>query len=206
VLPFANLSPDPEDAWFADGLHEEILATLARARGLRGISRTSVQEYRNPKRNLREIARALDVALILERSVRRVGDDVWLTVQLIDGRNDEHLWAETYDRAFRDALQLQKTVALRVASELGTKVSPRERRGVARPACGGARCRRRSGTAAAEGALRRQWSQRGDSAGSTDQDAGTRRGRLRGARALAGRLRAAAARGRSAPLVAIAPP
>jgi adenylate cyclase len=131
VLPFANLSPDPADAWFADGLHEEILATLARAGGLRVISRTSVQPYRDPKRNnLREIARALDVALILEGSIRKVGDDVRLTVQLIDGRSDEHLWAETYDRAFEDALQLQKTVALRVVSELGAKLSSRERRGV----------------------------------------------------------------------------
>ena len=70
VLPFANLSPDPENAYFADGLHEEILAALARAGGLRVISRTSVQEYRDPKRNLREIADALDVSLILEGSVR----------------------------------------------------------------------------------------------------------------------------------------
>jgi TolB-like protein len=131
VLPFANLSPDPADAWFADGLHEEVLATLARAGGLRVISRTSVQPYREPKRdNLREIAGALDVALILEGSVRKVGDDVRLTVQLIDGRSDEHLWAETYDRTFEDALQLQKTVALRVVSELGAKLSSRERRGV----------------------------------------------------------------------------
>jgi len=130
VLPFANLSPDPADAWFADGLHEEFLATLARAGGLRVISRSSVQQYRNPDRNLRDIARALDVALILEGSVRKVGDEVRLTVQLIDGRSDEHLWSETYDRAFEDALQLQKTVALRVVSELGTKLSTRERRDV----------------------------------------------------------------------------
>jgi TolB-like protein/Flp pilus assembly protein TadD len=130
VLPFANLSPNTADAWFADGLHEEFLATLARAGGLRVISRSSVQQYRNPDRNIRDIARALDVALILEGSVRKVGDDVRLTVQLIDGRSDEHLWAETYDRAFEDALQLQKTVALRVVSELGMKLSSRERRGV----------------------------------------------------------------------------
>jgi TolB-like protein len=130
VLPFANLSPDPADAWFADGLHEEFLATLARAGGLRVISRSSVEQYRNPDRNLRDIARALDVALILEGSVRRVGDDVRLTVQLIDGRSDEHLWSETYDRTLEDALQLQKTVALRVVSELGAKLSSRERRGV----------------------------------------------------------------------------
>ena len=128
VLPFANLSPDPENAYFADGLHEEILAALARAGGLRVISRTSVQAYRDPKRNLREIADALDVSLILEGSVRRVGDDVRLTVQLIDGRTDGHLWTETYDRKVEDALQLQRTVALQVVSELGASLSPTERR------------------------------------------------------------------------------
>ena len=86
VLPFANLSPDPENAYFADGLHEEVLATLARAGSLRVISRTSVQQYRDPARNLKEIADALDVDLILEGSVRRAGDDLRLTLQLIDGR------------------------------------------------------------------------------------------------------------------------
>ena len=128
VLPFANLSPDPENAYFADGLHEEILAALARAGGLRVISRTSVQEYRDPERNLREIADALDVSLILEGSVRRVGDDVRLTVQLIDGRTDEHLWTETYDRKVEDALQFQRMVALQIVSELGASLSPTERR------------------------------------------------------------------------------
>ena len=132
VLPFANLSPDPENAYFADGLHEEILAALARAGGLRVISRTSVQEYRDPKRNLRQIAEALDVSLILEGSVRRVGDDLRLAVQLIDGRSDEHLWTETYDRKVKDALQLQRTVALQVVSELGASLSPTERRLIAR--------------------------------------------------------------------------
>ncbi len=128
VLPFANLSPDPANAYFADGLHEEILATFARAGGLRVISRTSVQEYRDPKRNLRQIADALGVSLILEGSVRREGDDLRLTLQLIDGRTDEHLWAETYDRKFRDALQLQRTVAEEVVAAIGAKLSPTEKR------------------------------------------------------------------------------
>ena len=132
VLPFANLSPDPDNAFFADGLHEEILATLARAGGLRVISRTSVQEYRDPKRNLRDIAKALDVTLILEGSVRRSGDDLRLTVQLIDGRTDEHLWAETDDRKFRDALQLQRAVAQQVVAEIGAKLTPAEERLIAK--------------------------------------------------------------------------
>jgi len=131
VLPFANLSPDPENAYFADGLHEEILATLARAGGLRVISRTSVQAYRDTARNVREIADALDVTLILEGSVRRDGDDLRLTLQLIDGRTDEHLWAETYDRKFRDALQLQRTVAEQVVAEIGAKLTPAEQRLIA---------------------------------------------------------------------------
>ena len=131
VLPFANLSPDPANAYFADGLHEEILATFARAGGLRVISRTSVQEYRDPKRNLREIADALGVSLILEGSVRREGDDLRLTLQLIDGRTDEHLWAETYDRKFRDALQLQRAVAEQVVAAIGATLTPTEQRLIA---------------------------------------------------------------------------
>jgi TolB-like protein len=127
VLPFANLSPDPANAYFADGLHEEILATFARTRGLRVISRTSVQEYRDPQRNLKEIAEALGVTLILEGSVRRDGDDLRLTLQLIDGRTDERLWAETYDRKFKDALTLQRTVAEQVVAAIGGTLSPAER-------------------------------------------------------------------------------
>jgi TolB-like protein/Tfp pilus assembly protein PilF len=134
VLPFANLSPDPENAYFADGLHEEILTTLARAGGLRVISRTSVQQYRDQARNLKEIADALDVDLILEGSVRRAGDDVRLTLQLIDGRTDEHLWADTYDRKFRDVLQLQKTVAEQVVAAIGATLSPAEQQLIKRVA------------------------------------------------------------------------
>jgi len=126
VLPFANLSPDPANAYFADGLHEEILATFARTRGLRVISRTSVQEYRDPQRNLREIAAALGVSLILEGSVRRDGDDLRLTLQLIDGRTDERIWAETYDRKFRESLHLQRTVAEQVVAAIGSQLSPDE--------------------------------------------------------------------------------
>jgi len=133
VLPFANLSPDPDNAYFADGLHEEILATLARAGGLRVISRTSVQQYRDTKRNLREIADALDVTLIMEGSVRRERDELRLNVQLIDGRSDEQIWSQTYDREFRDALQLQRAVAQQVAAEIGAKLTPSEQRLIATP-------------------------------------------------------------------------
>ncbi len=128
VLPFANLSPDPANAYFADGLHEEVLATLARAGGLRVISRTSVQEFRDSKRNLKEIADALGVSLILEGSVRRSGDDLRLTLQLIDGRTDEHLWTETYDRKFRESLDLQQSIAGQVVAAIGATLSPAEQR------------------------------------------------------------------------------
>jgi TolB-like protein len=133
VLPFANLSPDPENAYFADGLHEEVLGALASLSGLRVISRTSVEQYRDPKRNLREIATALDVTLIMEGSVRRVGDDLRLSLQLIDGRRDERLWSETYDRKFRDALDLQRTVARQVAAAIGTRLTATEQRNNAQP-------------------------------------------------------------------------
>src|SRR5262245_584459 len=126
VLPFANLSPDPANAYFADGLHEEILATLARVSGLRVISRTSVVRYRDTKLDLREIARELDVPLILEGSVRREGDDLRLTLQLIDGRSDTHLWAETYDRKFENALHLQRAVAEQIATAIGARLTPAE--------------------------------------------------------------------------------
>jgi TolB-like protein/Tfp pilus assembly protein PilF len=131
VLPFANMSPDPADAFFADGLQEEILASLARAGGLRVISRTSVEQYRDPDRNLREIADALDVDYVIEGSVRRAGDELRLTLQLIDGRTDEHVWAETYDRKLRNALQLQRTVAEQVVASVGAVLTPTELRFIA---------------------------------------------------------------------------
>jgi TolB-like protein/Tfp pilus assembly protein PilF len=134
VLPFANLSPDPENAFFADGLHEEILATLGRTSSLRVISRTSVQQYRDTQRNLREIADALDVSLILEGSVRREGDELRLTLQLIDGRTDAHLWAETYDRKFENALHLQRTVAQQIVASIGAQLTPAEDRLIERSA------------------------------------------------------------------------
>ena len=131
VLPLDNYSGDPDQDYFAEGMTDELTADLAIISKLRVISRGSTTQFRGKARPpTPEIAKLLDVDAVIEGSVRRVGDDVRLTVQLIDGRRDEHLWAETYDRAFEDALQLQKTVALRVVSELGAKLSSRERRGV----------------------------------------------------------------------------
>ena len=127
VLPFTNLSPDAENAYFADGLHEEVLGALAALSGLRVISSTSVQQYRDAKRNLRDIADALDVSLVLEGSVRRSGDDVRVSLQLVDGQRDERVWSETYDRRFRDALDLQRAVASEVAAAIGARLTVAEK-------------------------------------------------------------------------------
>jgi len=134
VLPFENLSPDPDDAFFADGIHEEILTSLARIDALKVISRTSVLEYRDTQRNLREIADELGVESVLEGSVRRAGDRVRITAQLIDAERDTHLWAETFDRELRDVFQIQSEVAMRIADALHAELDPGERdRIAARP-------------------------------------------------------------------------
>ena len=102
VLPFENLSGDPDNAYFADGIQEEILTRLAKIADLKVISRTSTQHYQNKPRNLREIAKQLGVANILEGSVQKVADQVRVNVQLINAQTDSHLWAETYDRKLTD--------------------------------------------------------------------------------------------------------
>jgi TolB-like protein/Flp pilus assembly protein TadD len=130
VLPFVNMSPDPENAYFADGLHEEILSALGRTAQLRVISRTSVEQYRDHQKNLREVADALGVTNILEGSVRREGDEVRVTFQLIDGRTDEQLWTETFDSRLEGILRLQQAVALQVAATLGARLSPTEQRDI----------------------------------------------------------------------------
>src|SRR4029077_3126693 len=96
VLPFENLSRDPDNAYFADGIHEEILTRLAGIAGLKVISRTSTRQYQSKPGNLAEIAKELGVANILEGSVQRAADQVRVNVQLINAQNDSHLWADTY--------------------------------------------------------------------------------------------------------------
>lgn len=126
VLPFENLSPDPDDAYFTDGVHDEILTQLAKISGLSLISRTSVMGYRQTGKNLKEIAGELDVRYILEGSVRRFGDDVRITAQLIDAQTDEHLWAESYERGRADLFAIQADVAQRIAAALQTEITPAE--------------------------------------------------------------------------------
>lgn len=128
VLPFANMSPDAENAFFADGIHEDVITGLAKIRDLKVISRTSVLAYRDASsRNLRKIAGELGVATILEGSVRRAGSKVRVTAQLIDARTDDHLWAETYDAELTDVFALQGSLAKEIAGALKANFTASEK-------------------------------------------------------------------------------
>jgi serine/threonine-protein kinase len=123
VLPFVNLSPDPENEYFADGITEDVIAHLAKIRALKVISRTSVMPFKKRTQSLREIGATLEVGTLLEGSVRRVGDRVRIVAQLIDAPSDQHLWAETYDRRLTDIFAIQTDVALRIAAALQAELS-----------------------------------------------------------------------------------
>lgn len=127
VLPFENLSGRAEDAYLADGLHEEILNALARLRDLKVISRTSVMAYRGKKHSVREIGERLGVGTVLEGSIRRDGNTLRLTVQVIDARDDHHLFAANYDRDLARVLDLQSAVARQVADALAATLTRHER-------------------------------------------------------------------------------
>jgi len=125
ILPFENLSSDPANAFFTDGMHEEILAMLSRhAPDLEVISRTTMMTYRQTPKPLEVIARELGATHVLEGSVRREGKYVRLTVQLIDARTDDHVWAQDYDRPLVNALELQSDVANQIASQLSVQLTP----------------------------------------------------------------------------------
>ncbi|MEY2558758.1 MAG: hypothetical protein QOE34_2183, partial [Verrucomicrobiota bacterium] len=128
VLPFDNFSDEKDNAFFADGIQDDILTSLAKIHDLKVISRTSVMPYRGAARNnLRQIAETLGVAHVLEGSVRRGGNRVVVSVQLIDARNDRHIWANRYDRPLADSLGLQGELAAEIASELRATLSPEEK-------------------------------------------------------------------------------
>ena len=116
MLPFESLSEDKANAYFADGIQDEILTRLARIADLKVISRTSTQKYKSAPNDLREIAQRLGVANILKGSVQKVNDQVRVTVQLINAMNDSHLWAETYDRKLIDVFAVESDIAQKVAS------------------------------------------------------------------------------------------
>jgi serine/threonine protein kinase len=126
VLPFSNLSSDKDNEYFADGIHEDVLSNLAKIRDLRVISRASVMPYKTASRNLKQIAADLNVATVLEGSVRRAGNRVRITTQLSDTRTDEVLWSATYDREMKDVFEIQTDVSQNIVQALQAKLSPDE--------------------------------------------------------------------------------
>jgi TolB-like protein/Tfp pilus assembly protein PilF len=134
VLPFENLSEDKANAYFADGIQDEILTNLAKVADLKVISRTSVNQYKaSATRNLREIGQALGVAHVLEGSVQRIANKVRVNAQLVDARSDAHLWAQTYTRDLADAFAIQSEIAEAIAQQLQAHLSADEKARIAKP-------------------------------------------------------------------------
>ena len=130
VLPFEDLSGDKQNAFFADGMQDDILTKLAKVADLKVISRTSVMQYRG-ERNVRKIGEALRVSHVLEGSVRRTNGRIRLNAQLIDARNDTHVWAQSYDREITDVFAIQSEIAKTIADQLATRIRPGERLAIA---------------------------------------------------------------------------
>jgi len=135
VLPFENLSEEKANAFFADGVQDQVLTNLAQIADLKVISRTSVRQYKSGgvPRNLREIGQQLGVAHVVEGSVQRAANKVRVSAQLIDARNDAHLWAQTYDRDLADVFAIQSEIARAIADQLQAKLSPNEKRAIEQP-------------------------------------------------------------------------
>src|SRR5262245_54565623 len=131
VLPFESLSRDPDNAYLAGGIQEEIMTRLAKIADLKVISRTSTQRYQSKPGNLSEIAKQLGVANILEGSVQKAADKVRVNVQLINAQSDSHLWAETYDRKLTDAFAVESEIAKGIAESLQAKLTGREEQALA---------------------------------------------------------------------------
>ena len=127
VLPLTNLSGDPSQDYFADGMTDELITELARIDSLRVISRTSVMRYKNTKTPLPQIARELRVDAVVEGSVVRAGEKLRITAQLIEGTTDHHIWADSYERDFRDVLTLQREVARAITAQVHANLTPGER-------------------------------------------------------------------------------
>jgi TolB-like protein/Tfp pilus assembly protein PilF len=134
VLPFENLSEEKANAYFADGVQDEILTYLAKIADLKVISRTSVMQYKSgAPRNLREIGQQLGVAHVVEGSVQRAANKVRVNAQLLDARTDAHLWAQTYDRDLADVFAIQSEIAKAIADQLQAKLSPSEKKAIEQP-------------------------------------------------------------------------
>jgi len=133
VLPFLNMSADPENEFFADGMTEDVIAQLSQIRSLKVISRSSVMPFKKREHSLREIGARLDAATLLDGSVRRAGGRVRIVAQLIDAGTDQHLWAQTYDRDLTDIFTIQSDVALQIAGALKAELSPEEQHRIQKP-------------------------------------------------------------------------
>ncbi|HXM01220.1 MAG TPA: hypothetical protein VN939_01370 [Chthoniobacterales bacterium] len=132
VLPFENISSNKNDAYFEDGVQDEILNNLAKIAQLKVISRTSVMQYRgNSKHDLRQIAGALGVAVVLEGTVRGDGNQVRVSTELVDALSDNRIWADSYDRDLTNIFAIQSEIAQTVASRLSAQLSPKEEKGIA---------------------------------------------------------------------------
>ena len=127
VLPFSSMSPDPNDEYFADGMTEELISTISRISGLQVIARTSVMGYKGSEKKIDEIAKELKVGTILEGSVRKSGEKLRITAQLIDSEKSGHLWSESYDRELKDVFAIQSEVAQRVAQTLSVVILAEEK-------------------------------------------------------------------------------
>jgi adenylate cyclase len=127
VLPFLNISPDPNDAYFADGLTEELIARLSTISGLKVIARTSIMRYRGTAKSVREIGKELESGSVLEGSVRKAADRLRVTAQLIDATTEEHLWVQNYDRQLEDVFAIQTELAQNVSDALETQLLRKER-------------------------------------------------------------------------------
>jgi adenylate cyclase len=134
VLPFANLSPDPNDEYFADGMVEELISAVSKIRKLGVIGRTSVMKYKGAGKGIAEISRELKVGSVLEGSVRKAGNRLRLTIQLVDAKSEEHLWSEIYDRELGDVFMIQSDIAERVADALKVELLSGEKKDIERRA------------------------------------------------------------------------
>src|SRR4030095_11022155 len=136
VLPFKNISNDTLQEYFSDGITEDIITQLSKIADLKVISNTSVSQYKNVSRNIKEIAEELQVASILEGSVRREGNQVRITAQLIDANTDQHIWANNYDRNITEVFAIQSEVAHEIANELNAKLTEEENKRIQKKATG----------------------------------------------------------------------
>ncbi len=139
ILPFTNISPNPQDEYFADGMTEELISTLSKIATLRVISRTSVMRYKHTEKSVEEISRELNVGSILEGSVRKAADELRITVKLIDVQKDEHVWSQDYERKMENVFAVQKEIARRIVESLPVDFLPKDKRSIEKQATGNVR-------------------------------------------------------------------